>query len=61
MAFNTKATEIYIGFWIGFFVTALGFTFLLVNHYTSNHFLKQNNLYIDGKFYKLCPQKAKCS
>lgn len=51
---NTKALELYVGFWLGFILTAVFFTFLLVNKYTSNDFLEQNNIYLNGKYYKLC-------
>jgi hypothetical protein len=56
---NTKAVELYIGFWVGLVLTALFFTFLIVYRYTSNHFLEQNNIYLNGRYYKMCERQCR--
>lgn len=54
-----NTNEFLIGTFIGFSLTMLAFTFILTQCFVSRDFLKQNNLYLDGKYYSLCKNSRK--
>jgi hypothetical protein len=50
-------TDRLIGAFIGFGLTGTLFTFIIVQGFASKDFLRMNNIYLDGKMYKLCRVK----
>lgn len=49
-----STTEFITGAFVGFGLTLIVFTFILVEGFVAKEFLRQNNIYLDGKYYKLC-------
>lgn len=56
----TFSFKLYLSFFVGVLISALGFSYILVNNYTSKEYLKSGAIYLDGSFYKLCPSSKRC-
>jgi hypothetical protein len=48
------STQLIVGMFIGFVLTSLVFTFIITEGFVAKEFLRQNYIYLDGKYYKLC-------
>jgi hypothetical protein len=56
---NFKATEFIVGVFIGFLLTISATSYIIVTEFVAKDFLRQNNIYLDGNYYKLCKRGEK--
>ena len=52
-----KTSEFMVGAFVAFVLTTIMFTFILTQGFVAKEFLRQNNIYLDGKYYKLCKRQ----
>lgn len=45
--------EFMIGFFVAFVLTSLVFTIIITEAFVAKNFLRLNNIYLDGHYYKL--------
>ena len=48
-----NTTEFMVGAFSAFVLTTLVFTIILTEAFVAKNFLRQNNIYLDGHYYKL--------
>lgn len=48
-----STTEFLVGAFVAFVLTTMLFTIILTEGFVAKNFLQQNNIYLDGHYYKL--------